>query len=221
MQTGNTVILALGPSHNNPENWPKSLTSIAVFAVSCFIYHRGLITFGQLHRLTLFISFVIQTIFIVVSAALIQTDSVPKSSPMGLSPKHLELIPIALLSSQFGGQMMTSRLCGMSEVPTTVLTSVYCDLAIDLDNSAFAPKTKRDGLRRKKWRRIGAVLGVILGGISGGFIAKSRAGTAGSLWVAAGLKFSVACGWLLMKSQEPPDEKSPQSKSPEGTRLSS
>jgi len=221
MQTGNTIILSLGPSHqpsSRPHTWPKSLMSIASFTISCLIYHRLTTTFGPLRRLTLFTSFLVQTVFILVAASLVQTGSVPERSPNGdLTPGHLEIVPIALLASQFGGQMVTSRLCGIGEVPTTVLTSVYCDFAIDTDKAISARLThedegKRRDLRRKRWRRVGAILGVLLGGITGGWIAKSRAGLAGSLWVGAGLKTCVAFGWLWIKPEQREDEKGKDTK---------
>lgn len=212
MQTGNTVILSLGPSHqpaNRPHTWPKSLASIGTFFVSCFIYHRVTTTFNPLHRLTLFTSFMIQTVFILIAASLVQSHAVPERSPGGdLSPSHLEIVPITLLASQFGGQMVTSRLCGIGEVPTTVLTSVYCDLALNFDKNISKKRAKEKGqylMDRKQWRRFGAILGILAGGICGGWVSRSAAGMAGSLWIAAGLKTGVAFGWLVVRGEDASD----------------
>ena len=86
---------------------------------------------------------------------------------------------------------MTSRLLGFNEVPTTVLTSVYCDLASD-------PKIlARDNVKRN--RRAAAVLAILIGGISGGWISRSKAGMSVSLWIAAAIKFGIAVSWSLWK----------------------
>lgn len=99
--------------------------------------------------------------------------------------------------------MVTSRLCGIGEVPTTVLTSVYCDLVIGVDRSLAEGRTgKKKEPRRKTWRRVGAIVGITLGGISGGWIARSSAGLAGCLWVATGLKVGVAFGWLFVRAED-------------------
>jgi len=42
--------------------------------------------------------------------------------------ESITLLPLALLAFQFGGQIVTSRVLGFNEVPTNVLTSLYCDL---------------------------------------------------------------------------------------------
>ena len=88
---------------------------------------------------------------------------------------------------------MTSRLLGFNEVPTTVLTSVYCDLASD-------PKIlQRDNVKRN--RRAAAVLAILIGGISGGWISRSKAGMSVSLWIAAAIKLGIAISWSLWKSK--------------------
>ena len=99
----------------------------------------------------------------------------------------LELLPLGFLAFQSGGQIVTSRLLGFNEVPTTVLTSVYCDLASD-------PKIlQRDNVKRN--RRVAAVLAILVGGIAGGWISRSKAGMSVSLWIAAAIKFAIAVSW--------------------------
>ena len=86
---------------------------------------------------------------------------------------------------------MTSRLLGFNEVPTTVLTSVYCDLASDPKIIAL------DNVKRN--RRAAAVLAILIGGIAGGWISRSQAGMSVSLWVAAAIKLGIAVSWSLWK----------------------
>jgi len=72
-----------------------------------------------------------------------------------------------------------------------VLTSVYCDLASD-------PKIlARDNVKRN--RRVAAVLAILIGGIAGGWISRSKAGMSVSLWIAAGIKFAIAVSWSVWK----------------------
>jgi hypothetical protein len=107
----------------------------------------------------------------------------------------MELIPLGFLAFQSGGQIVTSRLLGFNEVPTTVLTSVYCDLASD-------PRIlKRDNVKRN--RRVGAVLMILIGGIAGGWISRSNAGMSASLWIAAAIKMGIACSWSVWKPERP------------------
>ena len=85
--------------------------------------------------------------------------------------------------------MTTSRLLGFNEVPTTVLTSVYCDLSSD-------PRIlRKDNVKRN--RRAGAVLCILTGGIVGGWVSRSFAGMSTSLWIAAAVKMAIALSWSL------------------------
>jgi hypothetical protein len=114
---------------------------------------------------------------------------------LGEDVEFLDLIPLGFLAFQSGGQIVTSRLLGFNEVPTTVLTSVYCDLASDPNLH------KRDNVKRN--RRGGAVIMILSGGIVGGWISRSNAGMSVSLWVAAAIKFVIACSWALWKPKQP------------------
>lgn len=89
---------------------------------------------------------------------------------------------------------MTSRQLGFNEVPTTVLTSVYCDLASD------PGLVKRDNVKRN--RRVCAVLGILVGGIAGGWISRSPAGLSTTLWIAAAIKMGIAVGWACWKGKQ-------------------
>jgi hypothetical protein len=104
------------------------------------------------------------------------------------------LAPLALLAFQFGGQIVTSRVLGYNEVPTNVLTSLYCDLLSD--PALLAPLGKNP----KRNRRFAAVILTIAGGISGGWLQRSSAGMSSALWIACGMKFIIAAVWLAWPS---------------------
>lgn len=200
MQTGNTIFLALGASNqpsDHPYGWVKSLTSIFCFLMGCLFFANTRLI-NPKARGTLSISFLLQSICIIIAAVLVQSHVVPE--PQGVSLlagdiNFFELIPLGFLAFQSGGQIVTSRLLGFNEVPTTVLTSVYCDLASD-------PKLlKKDNVKRN--RRLGAVLMILVGGIAGGWISRSKAGMSVSLWIAAAIKFGIACSWSMWKPIKP------------------
>ncbi|TGO49229.1 hypothetical protein BOTNAR_0439g00120 [Botryotinia narcissicola] len=128
------------------------------------------------------------------AAALVQRNVVPE--PLGVKSiedevNFIELIPLAFLAFQSGGQIVTSRILGFNEIPTTVLTSVYCDIASD-------PKVlARNNVKRS--RRVGAVLAILSGGIAGGWINRSSAGLSAALWLAAAIKVAISFSWAIWK----------------------
>jgi hypothetical protein len=198
--SGNTIFLALGASGqpaDHPYGWAKSLISIFFFLLGCFTFANTRLI-NPKARGTLGISFLLQSICIIVAAALVQAHVVPE--PHGVVTQSgdinfIELIPLGFLAFQSGGQIVTSRLLGFNEVPTTVLTSVYCDLASD-------PKIlKADNVKRN--RRLGAVLMILIGGIAGGWISRSSAGLSVSLWIAAAIKLGIAYSWSVWKPKQP------------------
>ena len=131
---------------------------------------------------------------IVIAAALVQSHVVPEPhgrvAEMG-NVNFIELIPLAFLAFQSGGQIVTSRILGFNEIPTTVLTSVYCDLASD-------PKFfTQDNVKRN--RRLATVLAILTGGITGGWLSRSRAGMSTALWIAAAVKLGVSASWSVWK----------------------
>ncbi|KAG0651344.1 hypothetical protein D0Z07_1791 [Hyphodiscus hymeniophilus] len=196
MQTGNTIFLALGASNqpsDHPYGWVKSLTSITCFLLGCLVFASTRLIQPKA-RGTLAISFLLQSICIIIAAALVQAHVVPEPHGVQLltgDVDFLELLPLGFLAFQSGGQIVTSRLLGFNEVPTTVLTSVYCDLASDPNF------LKKDNVKRN--RRLGAVLMILLGGIAGGWISRSKAGLSVTLWIAAAIKFGIACSWSLWR----------------------
>ncbi|KAH9224917.1 hypothetical protein DL95DRAFT_400213 [Leptodontidium sp. 2 PMI_412] len=197
MQTGNTIFLALGASDQpktKPFGWLKSLVSITSFLLGCFIFASTRLI-NPKARGTLATSFVFQSMFIIIAAILVQAGVVPE--PQGIVTESgskinlLELLPLGLLAFQSGGQIVTSRILGFNEIPTTVLTSVYCDIASD-------PKIlARDNIKRN--RRVAAVIFILIGGIAGGWISRSSAGMSTSLWIAAGIKLVIALSWSFWR----------------------
>ncbi|KAJ5369287.1 uncharacterized protein N7496_009047 [Penicillium cataractarum] len=203
MQTGNTIFLGLGASNqpaSKPWGWLKSLVSIASFFSGAMIFSSVMRRVGALRRGTLFVSFLIQTILIIIAVALIQADLIPHTSTdQGLDggPLFLELIPIGLLAFQSAGAMTCSRSLGYNEIPTVVLTSVYFDIASD-------PKiTDKPTTNVKRNRRIGGVVFLLIGAIVGGWLSRSSGGMQSALWMAAGIKLVAAIGWLFWKAAAP------------------
>ncbi|KAI1845024.1 hypothetical protein JX265_008392 [Neoarthrinium moseri] len=206
MQTGNTVFLALGTAGlpaNVPMLWLKALCSIVAFmlGVYCFGQSRH---FRPMAKGTLAGSFLVQSVAIFAAAALAQGGVVPAFGWLSVAEELAEerdadlkaLGPIILLAFQFGGQICTSRILGFNEVPTNVLTSVYCDLFND--PKLFAPWSENP----KRNRRASAVVLMLVGAVAGGWLAKSNAGMSTALWIAGAIKFGIAVAWVLWKPKE-------------------
>ncbi|KAJ5688951.1 hypothetical protein N7462_003343 [Penicillium macrosclerotiorum] len=203
MQTGNTVFLGLGVSNqpsNKPWGWLKSLVSICSFFVGAIIFATTMRKIGALRRGTLFMSFLVQSILIIIAAALIQADLIPHTSAdasLAGGRLFLELIPVALLAFQSAGGMACSRALGYNEIPTVVLTSVYFDIASDVKI------TQKLTTNAKRNRRIGGVVSLLIGAIVGGWLSRSSGGMTSALWMAAGFKLIAAFGWLFWKAATP------------------
>lgn len=197
MQTGNTIFFALGASDQNDKayGWASPLCSIGCFIVGSLVYSRLSAMLGDRRRGTQVLSFFIQTICIVVPAAVIQGGIVdgggyPSDTPTG-DIDWKELIPVALLSFQAAGQIVSSRTLGVPEVPTVVITSLLCDLMSD--PRLLAPVV--ENVKRNK--RIGAFVLTLAGGICGGWIFKATRTVSPALWAIAGIKLCIAATWLF------------------------
>ncbi|KAK3372699.1 hypothetical protein B0H63DRAFT_485493 [Podospora didyma] len=214
MQTGNTIFLALGASGlpaNNPLLWLRALVSITAFWAGCLAFSKSRHLHPQ-RKATLSISFFIQAAFIFAAAGLAQTRTVPAFGRVLLSStldEHellareqdennpLALLPLALLAFQFGGQIIVSRILGFNEVPTNVLTSLYCDLLSDpLLLAGLGKNPKRN-------RRVAAIILLVAGGVTGGWLQRSSAGMSSALWLAGGIKFVIALAWIGWRSKAP------------------
>lgn len=100
-----------------------------------------------------------------------------------------QLAPIALLSFQSAGQIVSSRALDVGEIPTVVITSLLCDLFSD--PKLFDPPTKNI----KRNRRIIAFVLTLVGAIIGGWVSKATKGVQTMLWVAGAIKFVLAAMW--------------------------
>lgn len=196
MQTGNTIFVGLGASGipmSKPYGWLKSLVSICGFFTGSFVFAKIMRAVGNRKRGTLTVCFAVQAVFVFVAAAILQADAIPhdiNDQPTG-GPLFLELIPIAILAFQFGGQITASRGMGFNEIPTVVLTSVYFDVASD--PGLF------DGISKnvKRNRRIGSVVAIVVGAIVAGWLCRSDAEMQSSLWIAGFLKTCIAIAWTV------------------------
>lgn len=201
---GNTVFLGLGASNqptNKPWGWLKSLVSILAFFAGATGFSNTMRILGPRRRGTLFVSFLAQTVLLVVAVALIQADLIPHdtadTNSLTAGPLFLELVPIALLAFQSAGSIAATRALGFNEIPSVVLTSVYFDLASDpaLLRVPAAANVKRN-------RRAGAVVLLLVGGIAGGWLSRSSGGMESALWISAGIKAVVGLGWLGWRGEE-------------------
>lgn len=113
----------------------------------------------------------------------------------GYESNDMTLAPLALLAFQFGGQIVTSRVLGFNEVPTNVLTSLYCDLLSD--PQILAPI----GKNVKRNRRVAAIILMMAGGISGAWLQRSRAGMPAALWIAGAVKLAIAVSWVSWRGK--------------------
>ncbi|KAF9884447.1 hypothetical protein FE257_001778 [Aspergillus nanangensis] len=206
MQTGNTIFLGLGASSQpvgKPWGWLKSLVSILAFFIGALIFSNATRRAGARQRGTLFVSFMVQTILIVIAVALIEGDLIPHTSDdskLTGGPLFLELIPIALLAFQSAGSITSSRSLGFNEIPTVVLTSVYFDVASDPKLGDVPTKNP------KRNRRIGGVVMLLVGAIVGGWLSRSSGGMQSALWMAAGFKFVIGLAWLVWKGEDVPSK---------------
>lgn len=151
-----------------------------------------------------------QSILILISAAVAQSRTVPAFAMSSLGTEASEvllkayetnsmsMLPLALMAFQFGGQIVTSRVMGLNEVPTNVLTSLYCDLLSD--PLLFAPA----GGNIKRNRRLVAIVLMMVGAVMGAWLQRSRAGMPTALWIAGAVKMGIAVGWLTWKTKAKP-----------------
>jgi len=220
MQTGNTVFVGLGfaaviKQQGQAEKswgWVKSLTAILFFQFGAFFFSRfHKLAASPCRRWSIMSSFAIQTIFIIVAAALVTTGIVPAAlnpikalydaggneftvaSP-SYAEKHVDwmvLVPLAILAFQSAGQAVGARVLGYPGLPTGVLTSLYVALWSD-------PNVLTAGISesRERNQRVAAVFVLIVGAVFGGLCTDgSILGVAGSLWIAAALKVMIVVGW--------------------------
>lgn len=147
-----------------------------------------------LRRRTVMISIALQAVLCFVSAILSTTGIVPPKASTLVPHNCIVLLPLVLLAMQSGGQCVLSRFLGYNELPTVVLTSGYCDLA--MDPNVFGGLTENS----KRNRRLASIFMVITGAILGGFLT-----TGGNielaLWIVGGIKMGMAGVWLFWRAK--------------------
>ena len=129
---------------------------------------------------------------IILVAALIQVDIIDGTiEAVNVGIRWREEIAIALLSFQAAGQVVGSRDLSLHEIPTVVVTTVLIDFA--MDPKLLSP-WKANAVRN---RRILAFIGMLVGALVGGRIAKSTGGIETSLWISGGIKLVITGCWLF------------------------
>ncbi|KAJ5921637.1 hypothetical protein N7454_009111 [Penicillium verhagenii] len=200
MQTGNTIFVGLGTSNQNsrPYGWARSLTSIGCFVLGAFFFARLNQWTGAHRRGSLMLSFFIQAMLVMITAALVQTgviSSVMDSRDSQTTTKWDSEVPIVLLSFQSAGQIVASRALGYNEIPTVVITSLLCDLMSD-PKLFLLRNEKRD-------RRLTAFVLTLVGAIMGGWVTKATGRISPVLWLGSVIKFLVALSWGFWKRKTP------------------
>ena len=193
---GNTIFLGLGGSTphstSKPYGWVKSFASIVCFCLGCFVFSFTSRLLTPLRRSTLTASFLIQSLFILVTAAIVQGGVVNGSlDTITDDITWRQLLPITLLSFQSAGQIVGSRVLGLAEVPTVVLTSMLHD--ISTDPALLGPVRKNI----KRNRRVLAFVAILVGAVAGGFISEHTRRMQIPLWIAGGIKLCVASAWMV------------------------
>ena len=153
-------------------------------------------------------SFLVQAVFILVSVIVIQAGVVDESNRAPAEPETVQwdqLIPIALLSFQSAGQIVTSRAMNINEVPTVVITSLLCDLFSD--PKLLAPLTANI----KRNRRIAGFLLLLVGAIVSGWISKATGKVEPVLWIAGGMKLGMFLAWTFWPWMQQKIDKSERS----------
>lgn len=152
--------------------------------------------FGPLRRATIVATSAVQALLIFAAAVLGSTGVVPPGAGDLIPADYIVLLPLALLSFQAGGQIWFSRVFGYGEVTSVVLTSAYCDLAID--DGLFTEGVKKNVKRN---RRVSAAVVMLCGAISGGFLT-TNGDISLSLWIAGGIKALFAVIWMVWRGEE-------------------
>jgi uncharacterized membrane protein YoaK (UPF0700 family) len=138
------------------------------------------------------VAIALQALLCFASALLSTLGVVPPHAANLVPHDFIVLIPLILLSIQSGGQCVLSRFLGYNEIPTVVLTSGYCDLAMDPE--VFSGLTENS----KRNRRIASIFMLIAGAILGGFLTKEN-NIGPALWIVGGIKMAMAAVWLFWR----------------------
>ena len=161
---GNIIFLALSAANlsagDDNLKWARSgifiLSLMAGFMLTGRIYTR----IDATCRFTLLISCLLQALCFDIASLLIYTDTVPEST----TESKLIFIAILFLTAQSDAQIVIVKSLGFTEIPTSVLTITYNDLAGDSELLTWH--------NSKRNRRIGAITMLLLGGISAGWLSR-------------------------------------------------
>ena len=201
LTAGNTVLLGLGAANarasRNPYRWAKSLISIVSYVIGCLFFATASRKLGPQRRSTLTMSFILQSLIIIVSAAVVQKGVVEGRLDYIIHDiEWLQAIPIVLLSFQAPGQVCGSRQLGYFETPTVVVTTMVYDFASDPD---LFVALRSNPVRN---RRFLGYLAMLLGAVSGGWVTQSMGQIHVTLWVAAATKVGIALAWVVWPRKE-------------------
>lgn len=114
------------------------------------------------------------------------------------TPAGREIAPIALLSFQAAGQIVASRILGINEIPTVVITSLLADLFSD-------PRLMAMPIMRGNPKRNNRVVGftlTLVASIAGGWILKGTGQVQPVLWIVFSIKMIISFSWLGWKEQK-------------------
>ncbi|KAI9036638.1 YoaK family protein [Aspergillus affinis] len=191
MQTGNTVYLGLGLAGlDTGDRWVKSAISISSFCAGSFCFGHFHRLFHARRRWVLVLSFAVQMICVAVAASIVSVHRPSKEDGVVWATA----VPLALVAFQSSGQALTSRVLKMNGLTSVVLTSVYCDL---FSAPGVLGLSEVEGRRR-----VGAIGGLLLGTVIGGWWAKSGIGLEGALWTTVVCKGIIAAAWLGWKAEQ-------------------
>ena len=200
MQTGNTIFLTLAVStlDPKPDSWLRPFLAVLFFCIGSLFFSRVYLYLGSpRRRIALIINFAVQTVFVVVTAVLIQKSAVNGQVPATLATGYypLTLVPITLLAFQSASQVVTSRALEVGELPTVVVTSMLCDLFSD--PRILAPPTKNV----KRNRRAAGFVSTFVGGVIGGMMGRRTGGISAALFLAATIKACMVLAWCLWPAE--------------------
>lgn len=125
---------------------------------------------------------------------------------------YKDLIVIAVLAFQSAGPVFFSRVVGVVELPTIVLSTIYCDFVADLYRLPASIRNRTSWYNllindeRRQFRRLGSIMMLFFGGISGGFMFKCAGGMVGAIWLAAALKMCLVISWVFWRAEKKPHE---------------
>jgi uncharacterized membrane protein YoaK (UPF0700 family) len=232
IQIGNTIFAGLGLSHQpesgSPKGWTKALTSIAGFCIGPVVFDHFHMHGGVRRRAVMLVSFFVQFLYI-LTATVLTTICTVSGRPgakgefssgawhdqammdcIDRTPLNwADLATVAILAFQASDQVYLSRALGYNDLPTIVLTILYCDFRSNLHGIYRAWATRQTAKDfffvkgKKQMRRVIAIVLLFSGAVIGGLARKSPHGSGMALWVAVAVKLGILVAWFCWKKKEP------------------